>query len=309
MANEITYASLGDLRVAALLHKELQYLLHDPTDLRTTMSEVPFISRAGSSVMKTGQVQPVYSMSAPGEITGVANTALTDASFNLTVAKYNLQQEVSDLAQITAPEGGLDIAKLASMAAMSVSRNLSSMLTALFPTVTANVTDTGVDLDVDDIYAAQYLLQSALVPGPYYCVLFPEQWNNFQEALRGEAGATQFSPATNEQLAIRGPGFKGTWNGIEFYADSSVNSVNAGADSCGCMYGQGAFAYTEADMMSVEPYLEKFARIPGLKALVEFQRPYVAATGGIGGTALVTHTYPAVALAEDARAVKIVTDR
>lgn len=309
MANEITYASLGDLRVAALLHKELQFLLHDPTDLRTTMVEVPFASRAGSAAMKTGQVQPVYSMSAPGEVTGVANTALTDASFTLTVAKYNLQQEMSDLAQITAPEGGLDIAKMASMAAMSVSRNLSSMLTALFDSVTANVTDTGVDLDVDDIYSAQYLLQTALVPGPYYCVLYPEQFNNFQDSLRGEAGAVQFATASLDQLAIKGPGFKGIWNGIEFFTDSSVAAVNAGADSAGCMYGQGAFAYAEADLMSIEPYLEKFARIPGLKALVEFQRPYEAATGGIGSTAMVTHTYPAVALVEDSRAVKIVTDR
>ncbi len=65
MANEITYASLGDLRVAALLHKELQFLLHDPTDLRKTMMEIPFQARAGSAAMKVGQVQPVYSMSAP----------------------------------------------------------------------------------------------------------------------------------------------------------------------------------------------------------------------------------------------------
>lgn len=309
MANEITYASLGDLRVAALLHKELQYLLHEPTDLRTTMVEMPFMTRAGSSTMKTGQVQPIYSMSAPGEVTGVANTALTDDSFDLTVAKYNLQQEISDLAQITAPEGGLDIAKVASMAAMSVTYNLSAMLTTLFNSVTANVSNTGVDLTVDDIYSAQYLLQSSLVPGPYYCVLYPEQWNNFQDSLRGEGGAAQFQAATAEQLAIKGPGYKGSWNGIEFYTHNSVPTANGGADSCGCMYGRGAFAYTEADLMSIEPYLEKFARIPGLKALVEFQRPYDATTGGIGSTAMVTHTYPAVALAEDARAVKIITDR
>ena len=308
MANEMTYASLSDLRVAALLHKELQFLLHDPTDLRTTMVEQPFATRAGSSTMKTGQVQPIYSMSAPGEITGVANTALTDASFNLAVAKYNLPQEISDLAQITSPEGGLDIAKVASMAAMSVTYNLSAMLTALFNSVTANMTTSGVDLTVDGIYAAQYLLQTANVPGPYYCVLYMNQWNDFQESLRGEGGASQFSPATNEQLAIKGPGFKGTWNGIEFYTHASVPAVNAGADSAGCMYGRGAFAYSEADLMSIEPYLEKFARIPGLKALIEFQRPRDA-NGGIGSTSMITHTYPAVSMAEDSRAVKIITDR
>lgn len=307
MANEITYASLGDLRVAELLHKELQFLLHDPTDLRQTMVEVPFLSRAGSSTMKVGQVQPIYSMTAPGEVTGLANTALTDASFTLAVAKYNLQQEISDLAQITAPEGGLDVQKLALMAAQSVTYNLSSMLTALFTSVTANITDTGVNLEVDDIYSAQYLLQASNVPGPYYCVLYMEQWNDFQDSLRGEGGASQFSPATNEQFGIKGPGFKGIWNGIEFYTHASVPVVG-GVDSAGCLYGQGAFAYTEADMTAVEPYLEKFQRLPGLKALVEFQRPRDA-SGGIGSTSMITHTYPAVALVEQSRAVKIVTDR
>ena len=307
MANEITYASLTDLRVAELLHKTIQFLLHDPTDLRKTMVFQPFMNNAGSSAMKTGQVQPIYSMSAPGEATGVANTALTDASFLLTIAKYNLQQELTDLAQITAPKGGLDMQKLASMAGMSVTYNLSAMLTAAFASVTANVTDTGVNLTTDHISTAQYTLEQADVPGPYYCVLAKVQFTDFQDSLEGIGGPLQWVAATAEMLNIKGPGYKGNWKGIEFYTHASVPTVNAGADYAGCMYGMGAFAYTEADTGSIEKFLSTYQKLPGLKALVEFKRPDDA-NGGTGSTRMITHTYPAVSISENARAVKIVTD-
>lgn len=303
---DTTYANSADLRVAKELAAEVLFLLHDTADLKGLMFEVPF-SGNGSSTIKTPQVQPVYSMAAPGEMTGVAGTDFTDASFDLTVAKYNLQHDISDLFQITAPEGGVDIAKAAEMAVQSIRNNWNVLLTALFPSITANVTTTGVDLTVDGIYDCMYTLQLANVPSPYHCVLYTQQWNDFQDSLRGETGAQQFQPATAEALAAKGPGYKGTWNGIEFYVSDTVTAVGGGADSCGCMFGMGAFARTEADLGKVAPFMAGFP-LDGLSAYIEILRPSDA-NGGMGATRMVIHVYPAVAIAENARAVKIVTDR
>lgn len=304
MANEILYSNIGDLTVTEVLHKELSFLLHDPTDLRVTMNEVPWTAMNSTSI-KMGQVFPNDAMTAPGEDTDPGNTALTDDSYNLTIAQYRLIRAISDLAQVVNVDGSVNISMLAQLMVMSANRTLTTMLTALFPSLSNTVGTTTVNLDVDDIYDAMFQLTASLAQPPFYCVLYPVQYTDFQSSLRGEGGAVQFQSATADMLALRGPGFKGTWNNIEFWTSDTVTTANAGADSAGAMYSKAAFAYAEADIVqALSPYVPKFEAPEGLKILVEEERD-----GRQGRTDLIGHYYPAVSEALDGAGVGIITDR
>jgi hypothetical protein len=304
MADEILYSTIGDLVVAEVLHKELSFLLHDPTDLRVTMTEMPW-SAMNTTSMKVGQITPNDVMTAPGEFTDPGNTALTDDSYNLTIAQYRLIRAVSDLAQVVNVDGSVNIALLAQLMVESANRTLTSMLTALFTSLSNTVGTTTVNLDVDDIYDAMFQLTASLAQPPFYCVLYPVQYTDFQSSLRGEGGAVQFQSATADMLNLRGPGFKGTWNNIEFWTSDTVPTANAGADSNGAMYSKAAFTYAEADIVAaLAPYVPKYETPMGLKILVEEERD-----ARKGMTDIIGHYYPAVSEALDGAGVGIVTDR
>lgn len=296
-----TYASLSDLRIAAYLNQTLMELLHERGDLRGTMVEVPFSPNMGSAAIKMGLYNPLDAFSAPGEDTALSVTNITDSSATLTCARYGLQRELTDLAQIT---GGPDLDKLAADMAGSANYTLASLLTAAYASLATSVGSAGVNLSVDDVYAAQYALQLSLVNGPFYMVLAPIQWNDFQASLRGELGAMQFVPATAEMLSIKGESFKGMWNGVEIYTHNSVTT--SGGDRVGAMYGKGCFAYTEAPVDRIQSFMPNAVAPAGAKMVVEFVRGSVGASKG--KTFAVGQYYPAVSEVEDLRGVKIVTD-
>ena len=303
MANEFQYGSIGDLRATSLLHQELKFLLMDPTDLRTTLvrDDSQF---GGSAAVKVGQVSLAGAMSAPGEVTQVSNTAVTDASYTLTVAHYTLQHEVSYLAEITGGGNGADTALLARKILGSATLTLTDLVATLFGSLSSTVGTSAVDLDVDDVYDGQFALHNALVPGPYFCILYPQQINDFITSLRGETGAMQFQQATAEMLGLRGPGFQGRWNNIEFWSCDSVPTANAGADSCGAMYGLGAFAFTEAPVTRMIPYIQKVAAMEGARLFIEAKT-----VQDYGKIRLTGHYFPAASIAEQGRGVAIITDR
>lgn len=297
-----TYASLSDLRVAAYLNQQLFQLLHEPTDLRQCLIEVPFSPNMGSAAVKLGLYNPVDVFAAPGEDTATSVTNITDASATLTVAKYGLQRELTDLAALT---GGPDLDVLANDMVLSANYTLASLLTAAFPSLATSVGTSGVNLTVDDIYSAIYAMHLSSVTGPFYCILKPKQFNNFMASLRGEGGASAFSSATNDMLAVKGPGFKGVWNGIEFYTHGTCVTANAGVDVVGALFGRGCYAFTEAPLDRITNYMAASVAPAGSKLVVEFARGSTGATAG--KTFIQGQYYPAIAEVEDLRGVKIVT--
>lgn len=303
MADEFKYSGIGDLRVTSLLHQEMRFLLMDPTDLRSTLINVPH-PLDGSAAIKQSQIQMGGAMAAPGQVTQVSNTAVTDASFSLTVAHYALQHEIGYLAELTSGQNDSGIRLLAQKIVGSATLTLTDLVVALFPSLSNSVGTSGVDLDVDDIYDAMYQLHNSLVPGPYNCVLFQQQWNDFQTSLRGETGAMQFQQPTADMLALRGPGYQGMWNNINFWSSDSVTAVGGAANSNGAMYGDGAFAYTEAPVSKLIQYADKIEAMEGSRIFVNATN--VADTGKVR---LNGHYFPAVAEVEDARGVGIITDR
>ena len=304
MADEVTYASIGDLRNSSELHRETEFLLHDATDLRVTMRRVKWGPDA-SAAIKRGQIKPNDVMTAPGEATDPGNTALTDSSYLLTVALYTLIRDVTDLVELTGGKSMINVQGLAKLMKMSADTTITTMLTALFPSLSNTVGSTGVACDVDDIYDAMYQLATSLANPPFYCVLYPKQLNNFKASLRGETGAVQFVSKTAEMLELKGPGFQGEWNGVQFWTSNTVPTANAGADSNGAMYSLECFSFTEADIADkLATYMPKAAKVDGLRLLVEYER-----NGRKGATDVIGHYYPAVSEANDAAGVGIVTDR
>lgn len=301
MADEITYSAAGDYRVAALLNREIHTLLYDPTDLRATCRFYPF-DAAGSAALKIGKIDVDYAMAAPGDATTVANTAFGDANYSLTVARYALRFEMSDLANMTSPgAGNVDYMRVAQIVADSARLTFTDLLCALFPSLSTNTAGTsGAQFTMDDFFDALFALNTSLVPGPYYAVLHPIQFNHLLNSLRGEAGPVQYIPAAQDLLALRGPGFKGSFLGVELWQSDSV--TEAGGDKRGAMYGQGAFAYTEGPVGKVTPMVDRRIAVADSSVFVTAAWDDLLAT-----VRLVGNYYPAVAEAEDARGCKIVT--
>lgn len=302
MANEHTYSDAADLRTTNILNREIWELLADMTDLRSVCRWVQH-PLSGSSIVKTPQIDPEYAWNATGENTTVANSAIVDSSFSLTIARRTLRFEETALTALTNPEGGIDVDGLAAMIARSYGQDFSAQLTALFGSLSNSVGGgAGVDLTVDDIFDGQFQLHTTNTPGPFICVLAPHSHNELVTSLRGETGALQFVPATAEMLRAKGPGYKGSWNGIEFYTHDSV--VDAGTTRDNAMFGYGCFAYTEADTSKLMRFIDRrIAPVAGSPLLVTTVWDDDSAKFRIIG-----NVWNAVAEAEDARGVLLSTD-
>jgi hypothetical protein len=178
---------------------------------------------------------------------------------------------------------------------------MTDLIVALYPVIANSVGTSTVDLSVDDIYDGTFQLQGQSVPAPFHCVLHPVQLSDFRSSLRGEGGAIAFSEPTAEMLKAKGPGFAGSWLGIDFYAVDSV--TESGGNKRGCLYNTGAFAWTMAPVGKMQAIPDIPVALQDSQLLVEIQR-----VADFGATNVVGHIYPAVAEAEDLRAVQIVTD-
>ena len=224
----------------------------------------------------------------------------------ITVARYALKREATDIYDVAGgPRPGLQ--RMAAEMANAADITLTDLVAALFDNITAQVGTTGIALTVDTIYDAQFALIQALVPGPYHCVLHPDQFVEFQDSLRGEGGAAQWQAETGDMLKIgsgRGFGHRGSWNGITFWTSDSVGTD--ATDFSGAMYGEGAFGFKEAVPASVLAYAGPGsfeAQTPaGAPIFVEFER-----NADKGNTLVVGNYYVGVAMIEQARGVEILS--
>ncbi len=305
----ITFAADGgDLRVPEVANALLHVLLVDLTDLyQVGMVNLGDMAGLGSDTSNISQVDLDDAMTAPAEGTTIAITDPGTASVQVAIARQALRRSATDLFIGTgAPGMAYDAATLAMDARNSIVLRRTGLVAALFSAVANTVGTTTVDLDVDDIRDAMFQLQTARNSPPFFCTLFPEQLNNFQQSLSGEGGAVQFEAATAGMIQAKGPGYAGNWHGIEFYSSDQVPTANAGADSNGCMWARGAFGYAEAaiaPMLSAAGVIK--SAVPGnAVAWIEESR-----TPDLGTTDFTYNYYTGVVEIEDLRAVGIVTDR
>jgi hypothetical protein len=303
MANEILYSDLvtNGGAVSEVLSSLVVDSLIDPTDLRSLCLNVPF-DAMGSSTMAITRDGAPGAFASTAENASVANSALTTSEFTLGVSKYSRAYELTDLVGMSGSP--IDLQRIVSKLSAGVALTITDLICALFPSLSNNVGGSGVNLTVQNIYDAQFQLNSSAASGPYACVLHPVQMNDFRDALRAETGAMQFHAPTADMLATKGPGYQGAWNGIEFWQSDSVETVNAGADRNGAMFDRGCFAYTMGNVSRIQGHIPApNVILDAGEVLVELVRD------GYGGqSAAVAHMYPAVAEVEDARGVGIITD-
>jgi hypothetical protein len=306
MANEVLFADLsGSARLAAVLHQEIVLKLADRASLHMHPSILRLgnVAGRGSSTVQIPVVGLDGSdvMSSIADGSAVSNTALTESGVNVTVARHALQYSISDLANLT-DSVGLNVQRLAESMVGSTLMTFQNLLCGTIDDFTSTVGSSGVDLSVDDIYSAIFQLQLQSVPGPYICILHPRQLADFQASLRAEAGPSQYVPATQEMLNIKGQGFAGMFNGVDFFVSSKVVTANAGADRAGAMFGYGAIAMAEGSPYAITG-AGGIVQPAGTPLVVEFERDASSAL-----TKIVGNYYAGVAKVQDGMGVSIITD-
>lgn len=254
MANEIRYSGLADLRLTETLSAEVLLLLAD----RNAVGMHPalmYIGDLGGSESLTKKVAEIGwngydALADVAEGASVSNTALTDSSVTVTVSRRAKSYIWSELAKITDVQGLLSTPSFARDAAVAAGVKLTNLIAEAgsgFSTNSAG--STTVDLNATDLIEASILLEiaNADISSGLMCILHPRQYGDFQlDLATTTAGALQWNGATQEQLQVRGAGYKGNFLGIDIWSSSQVPTATAGADRGGCMFTRGAIAWGDA---------------------------------------------------------------
>lgn len=302
MADEIVYSG-SDLKVAAVIEQGIITKLSELLVLRGSPAIVDFspMANRGSLTLSIPLAGwDADSMTAPGENTAVANTALDTDVVTLTLARQSMQRTITDELVLSSP------AALVDMIVMSIvsgyANRFNGMLTALFSGVTASAGSSGVDLTLDDVMDATQTLMRANNTDGLYCMLHGQQMSDLQNSLRGEGGALSFSAPTAEMIAAKGKGYAGSYLGVDFWINPKVATANTGADRAGCMWSRGAFGFAEAPNPRANVLGSPDNRLVS-PISIEFSRD-----ASKGATTTIGNAFLGFAMIEDARAVKIVTD-
>jgi len=304
MANEVLYSGLGDVRAAEVLDQRIHLLLADRQSLRNHPAIMQFGDQSGSgstvlSVPFAG-FDGYDLMAAVAENASTSNTALTDASATITIARQALQYQMSDLANLT-DSVGVSVERIAQSMVGSAEMRATEMILNVTDDFSSSVGTSGADMTVDDFFDAQFTLTLANVTGPIVSVLHTRQLTDLQNSLRAEGGAIQFISATQDMLSVKGVGFVGSLNGVDIYASSKVPTANAGADRAGAMFGLGAVGIAEGSPRPIQG--AGFVFPAGRRIMVEFERD-----AGYAYTKVVGNYYAGVAILQDALGVSIITD-
>ena len=302
MANEITYTGSGaSTRQQEVYGRLLHELLMDPTDLRSTVTNLGDIGGSGSSTLTVGTVDYDLAMAAANadEVTGSDNSSVTVGAVSISIAHNLIAFGSSDLHSVTAAPGMLDLQALAAKGAQAYALRFTDLVMATADTITANVGTSGADMTVDDFFSATAQLQSSLAVGPFTAVLAPVQVTDLQASLRSEGGAISFLPATAAQLALKGSGYQGQFLGCDIWQSDSCTTT--GGNRIGSMWGAGCIGYVEASARGSMPGAIAAGGLGPVWA--EFVR-----TGDPGVSQVIHHAFVGVGLLETARGVNITTD-
>ena len=297
----------SDLRLGEALDQALLVSLTDMAWIGApelgAIRDLGFVNGTGSDTARVrfaGLNGADHFAATAAEDTDESETALVDASADIAVARAALVRNIGDLALGTGFADDISAERLAADMVASYRGYYNGLGATAIATASTDVGTSTVDMSVDDFYDAIFQLELSSVPGPYYCMLHPRQFADFQESLRAEGGATQFSPATQEMLKIAGQGFAGSFAGVNVFLSSDVSS--AGGNRHGAMWGQGALAHKR--MIPNPPVGAGTAVAVRMdELLVEITRDASKGVTEVAGNA-----YVGVGLIEQDRIVGIVTD-
>lgn len=309
MANEILYAGIADLRTVEVVGEEWMLLIQDRNALpnHPALKYVGDIAGRGSSTIKVPHIglMAYDLLAATADGASVANTALTDGSSTVAVARYSKSYEASDLAMLTDGQGLINPQMFAMDAMASGAMTLTDLIANVTDGFATTAGSTGVDLSLTNFLTAIGLLEvnsgGAIAPGGVMAVLHGQQVADLRQSFAASTGgAVQWSQDAQTLLPIRGGGFRGNIYGVDIFASSKVPTANAGADRAGGMFVNGALLWGDG---SIPVSSDANQLIIGEKVLFERDRTAKAAT-----TAFVSHRYLGASKGLDLLGVSIITD-
>lgn len=306
MANEWLYSGAGDVRLAEVLNADLRLSLADRFSLmgHPSIYYAGSAASSGSTTIKVGfaSLNGVDRMAPVAENASVANTAVTDTSVTITIARQALQRQISDLNEM-ADSIGLDLQALINDGVGAYAMRWMEMLCDLIDGFSSTVGTTTVDMTTDDFFSAQFTLMQASVPPPYLSILHNVQLTDLLNDLRGESGPWQYRNDVQDIFTAKGQGISGSLNGIDIVSSTLVPTANAGADSAGAMFGSGAVGYADGTPKAIRG-AGGLVYPAGSKMYTELERD---ASGAL--TKAVHNSFMGWAELEDARGVTIISDR
>jgi hypothetical protein len=301
------------LRLSAMISQEINLLLKDNTNLRNTplLSYQGSINGTGSDTVRVrlAGLDGYDSMASAGtEISDESanTTGLTINSADLVAARQYIIYQMSDLSSMSGFGGSdVDPFRIAQSIAGSYETRFAELTgeaAALFATTAgANTTTLSVDDFFDAIFALEQASSGAGATGPYACVLAAKALTELQDSLRNETGnAVSRMQSSMDMLQAKGENFAGNLFGVDVYRSAHVKeNASAGFDNymispmaLGFVDGIPSGVQGSADLMSMG------------KVVVEFDRRPMSAS-----TFIVGHAYLGIGIIEDARGVKLLSQR
>lgn len=278
--------------------------LADRTSLRASAAII-YLNQYGAGRVASGSQThnlPIFgldgadAMTSVSEGSDVTETALSSALATVTTARKGLRRDITDQIRSIDPTGALNLSMLAQDGIASANSTLTQLIAALGSGFSRSVGTSGTTFSHDTFLAAKAKLIEALVPGPYMCILSPYHFADWMTDLEARGGLTQWRPAAADMQILRGPGFQGTYDGVDIYTTAAVPS--SGSDKVGCMFGRGAIGFAEQEIVYGPDANIVLAAGP---IAVEAERNALGAV-----TRVITHYNVGVCEIEDARGVKII---
>lgn len=305
----ILYAGLADARTAEVLSTNFLLLAAD----RNALPQHPALAYDGDYARLGTRTRKVPHFGWGGysrpqvvaDGAAVPRSTLTTGSTTVTVARRSQAWAPSDLAKLTDPNGGImNPAAFAAEASAAHMLALTDLIAGLVGGFSNPVGTSGADLTIANFLAALTLLeagyQSAIGEGAAMGVLHTQQLADLRTAIGTSAsGAMQYSPAAQDQLALRGSGYRGRYFGVDLFASGYVRTANSGADRAGGIFVRGAIVWADASQVAEGPD----QLVIGDKVLFERQRDARA-----GLTDYVSHSYFGASEGIDAFGVSVITD-
>lgn len=248
MADEIIYSGLGDMRAATVLANLYMLLLADRDGGALSHPALMQVGSGspGSLVIQVPQVGLIgYDLMTDGtEGTAPANTALTDAHANITLAISEKIYQAGDLARMTDPYGMLMPEVMAADMAASVAQTLISKLAALAAGFTTNVVgSSGIDLTVQDFTDGITLLEKQQAAGRLCSILDPTQWGDMRTDSLSLGGAVQHRADSQGIVMYAGGNYKGELFGVDVFTSGRCALSDGNANTNGMIFGAGALLW------------------------------------------------------------------
>jgi hypothetical protein len=308
MANITNNSLVGDLRLQQMISQEIKLLLTDARNLRNT----PFLDFVGSINGMGSDTIRVRKAGLDGydsfsEFTGgtednpVGESSLVDGHADIVVKRQALMYKITDLANMTGMGADIDPFRIAESISKSYELLFAELTGAAVAGFTASVSQAGA-LTVEDFIQAFQTLELAAAgkgaPGPYVALLHPEQWQDLQNDIRGEQNnALAFAPASFEALSAKGPGYKGSYLGVDIYTSSHV--TQSAGQHVGALWAPGAIGFATGKPAALVGAAESMDMG---EVLIEMDRDATRAL-----TSIVGHCYVGMGIVDSDRGVKLLS--